>query len=99
MIKTQILLWKTVEGSRRLTVRFRVRIKFPLFDSDLAPTDPLCNTLQTLFGQKKYEETMPDNTLTIDYSQYRKLAIFLKDKTRVYMYFKKLHIHFEDLRQ
>ena len=33
-----------------------------------------------------------------DYSHYTKLFIFLKDKSRVYMYFKKLHIHFEDLR-
>ena len=33
-----------------------------------------------------------------DYSQYGKLAIFLKDKSRVCMYFNKLHIDFEDLR-
>ena len=32
-----------------------------------------------------------------DCSQYGKLAIYLKDKSKVCMYFKKFHIHFEDL--
>ena len=35
---------------------------------------------------------------TIDYSQYGKLAIFLKDKVRACMYLK-FQIHFEDLRE
>ena len=49
MIKTQILLWKTMKGNRRL----RVRVRFLLFYSELAPTDPWCNMLQTLLGWKK----------------------------------------------
>ena len=35
MIKTQILLLKTIEGNRRLSVR--VRVIFLLFYSELAP--------------------------------------------------------------
>ena len=34
MIKTQILLCKTIEGNRRL------RVRFISFYSELAPTDP-----------------------------------------------------------
>ena len=60
MIKTQFLLWKTIEGNRRLKVRVRVRGRFLLFYSELAPTDPSCNMLQTLLGRTKHEETMSD---------------------------------------
>ena len=56
MIKTQILLWKAVEGSGRLRVKFR----FILFYSEFAPADLWCNMLQTLLGWKKYEEAMSD---------------------------------------
>ena len=38
MIKTQILLGKTIEGSRKL--RVWVRVRFLLFYSELARTDP-----------------------------------------------------------
>ena len=39
-----------------------------LFYSELAPTDPSCNMLQTLLGQKKYEEGMSDEQpLTVQY--------------------------------
>ena len=38
MIKTKILLCKTIEGNGK--VRIRVRVKFILFYSGLAPTDP-----------------------------------------------------------
>ena len=55
MIKTQILLWKTI-GNKR----FRVRVRFILSYFKLAPTDPWCNMLQTLLGWKKYQETMSD---------------------------------------
>ena len=58
MIKTHILLWKTIEGNRRL--RVRVRVRFLSFYSELAPTDPWCNMLQTLLGQKLHEEVMSD---------------------------------------
>ena len=39
MIKTQILLQKTIEGNRRLKVWVKVRVRFRLFYSELAPTD------------------------------------------------------------
>ena len=55
MIKTQILLWKTVEGNRRLG------LGLGLLYFILNPTaDPWCNMLQTLLGRKKYEEEMSD---------------------------------------
>ena len=38
----------------------RVRVRFLLFYSELAPTDPSCNMLHTLLGQKKYEEAVSD---------------------------------------
>ena len=61
LIKTQILLWKTTEGNRRLRIRVMVwGAWFLLFHSELAYTDPWCNMLQTLLGQRKYEEAMPD---------------------------------------
>ena len=41
MIKTKILFWKTIEGDGTV----RVRVKFLLFCSELAPTDPWCNML------------------------------------------------------
>ena len=40
MINTQILLFKTIEGNRRLKVKVRVRARFLLLYSELAPTDP-----------------------------------------------------------
>ena len=40
MIKTQILLCKTIEGNRRLRVRDWVRVRFLLFYYELAPADP-----------------------------------------------------------
>ena len=58
MIKTQILLWKTIEGNKRF--RVRVRVRFILSYFKLAPTDPWCNMLQTLLGSKKYQEAMSD---------------------------------------
>ena len=56
MTKIQILLWKTTEGNTRLWVR----VRFLSFYSELAPTDPWCNMLQTLLGRTKYEEAMLD---------------------------------------
>ena len=44
--------------NRRL--RVRVRVTFLLFYSELAPTNPSCNMLQTLLGRKKYDEAMSD---------------------------------------
>ena len=58
MIKTQILLWKTIEGNR--SVRVRVRVRFLLFYSEIAPTDPWCNMFRTLIWRKKYGEAMSD---------------------------------------
>ena len=62
MIKAQILLWKTIEGNRRIRirVRVRVRVRFVLFYSKLAPTDAWCNIIHSLLGRKKYEEAMSD---------------------------------------
>ena len=37
MITAQILFWKTIEGSRRLTAKIRVWVRFTLFYSELAP--------------------------------------------------------------
>ena len=54
MIKTQILLWKTIEDNRRLMVRVRLL----LFYFELAPTYPWCNMFQTLLGWIKYEKVM-----------------------------------------
>ena len=42
MIKTKILLWKTIEDNGTL----RVRVKFPLFYSELTSTDPWSNMLR-----------------------------------------------------
>ena len=40
MKKTQILLLKTIEGNISKRLRFRVRVRFPLYYSELTPTDP-----------------------------------------------------------
>ena len=40
--------------------RLRVRVRFSLFYSELAPTDSWCNMLQILLGLKIYEEEMSD---------------------------------------
>ena len=42
------------------TLRVRVRVRFILFYSELTPSDPRCNMLQTLLERKKYEEEIPD---------------------------------------
>ena len=60
MIKSEIFLWKIIGGNRRLYIRVGVRIRVILFYSELAPTDPWCNTLQTLFERKKHEEAISD---------------------------------------
>ena len=44
MIKTNVIM----KNNRRF--RVSVRIRFILFYSELAPTDPCCNMLQTLLG-------------------------------------------------
>ena len=54
IIKTQILLWKTIERSSRL----RVMVRFLLFYYELAATDPWCN--MSWLGRKKYEEAISD---------------------------------------
>ena len=58
MIKNQ--LKKNNEGNRRLRVGARFGVRFLLFYSELAPTDSLCNMLQTLLGRKKYKKAMSD---------------------------------------
>ena len=40
--------------------RLRVRVRFSLFYSELAPTNWCRNMLQILLGRKKYEEEMSD---------------------------------------
>ena len=37
-----------------------LRVRFLLFYSEIAPTDPWCNMLRTLIWRKKYEEAMSD---------------------------------------
>ena len=49
---------KNNRSNRRL--RVRVRVSFILFYSELTPSDPRCNMLQTLLERKKYEEEIPD---------------------------------------
>ena len=61
MIKTQILLWKTIEGNKSL--RVRVWVRFLLFYSEFALTDQWCNTLQTLLGRKIMRRQCQTNTL------------------------------------
>ena len=61
MIKTQILLWKTIGGNKSL--RIRVWVRFLVFYSELALTDPWCNTLQTLLGRKIMRRQCQTNTL------------------------------------
>ena len=56
MIKTQILLRKTIEDKKRLLAR----VRFLLFCSELTPTDPWCDMLRTLIAREKYEEAMSD---------------------------------------
>ena len=53
MIKTQVLLQKTIEDNSRVWLR----VRFLLFYSELAP---VMYMLQTLLGRKKYEEAMSD---------------------------------------
>ena len=63
MIKTQILSWKTIEGNSNRRVRVRVSVRFPLFYSELTPTDPWCNfnfMLCDFTWREKYEEAMSD---------------------------------------
>ena len=40
-------------------------VKFILFYSELTPTDPWCNMLHTLLGQKNYVEAMPDEQIPV----------------------------------
>ena len=40
MIKTKILICKTIEGNGTLRVRVRVKVKFLLFYSEVVPTYP-----------------------------------------------------------
>ena len=51
-----------MKKNRRLRVRARARatVMFILFYSELVPTDPWCNMLQTLLGREKYGEEMSD---------------------------------------
>ena len=60
-MKTQVLLWKTTEDDGRLRVRVRVGVRLILFYSELNPTDPWCNMLQTLLARKKHEEAYQMN--------------------------------------
>ena len=53
MIKTQILFWKTIEGSRRLRVRVRVWVRFILFYSELAPHWPVMYVTCSLYLDEK----------------------------------------------
>ena len=41
----------------------KVRVRFILFYSELALTDLGCNMLQTLLGQKKYEEMLDEQPI------------------------------------
>ena len=43
--------------------KLRVRVKFIFFYSELVPTDPRCNMLQTLLRLKKYGKVMSDEQL------------------------------------
>ena len=65
-IKIKKNIMKRIEGNTRL--RVRVRVRFISFYSELAPTDPWCNMLQTLLGRKKYEKEMSDEEPLILYS-------------------------------
>ena len=56
-----------MKNNRRLRVRFRVRVRFIFFYSELTPTDPFCNMLQTLLGRKKYEEVISDDQMNVLY--------------------------------
>ena len=52
-----------MKNNRKLKVRVKVRVRIILFYSELAPTDPWCNILQTLLGRKKYEVECQMNNL------------------------------------
>ena len=60
MVKTQILLWKTIEGNSYARLRVRVRVRFLLFDYELTPTDPWCNMHRNFTWTEKYDEAMSD---------------------------------------
>ena len=60
MIKTQILLWKTIEGNSYRRLRIRVRVRFLLFYSKLTPTALWCNMLREFTWMEKDEEAMSD---------------------------------------
>ena len=86
MIKTQILLWKTTEGNRKL--RVRVRVRFLLFYFEFAPTDPRCNMLQT----SDYQTFLPVFTLIYDSSSLfnKAITIHLAGDTELGLASKKL---------
>ena len=60
MIKTQILLWKTIEGNWGLDLGLRLGIAFFYYILNSQFTDPWCNILQTLLGRKRYAKAMSD---------------------------------------
>ena len=49
MTKTQMLLWKTTKTAKKIPDNMSEHF---LFYSELTPTDPWCNMLQTLLGRK-----------------------------------------------
>ena len=79
MIKTQILLYKTIEGNRRLMVR--VRVRFVLYYSEIAPTDPWCNMLRTIFGGKNMRRKCQINTLLKKFSIFANLLMERSDNS------------------
>ena len=58
MVKTKVLLWKTIESNG--TLRVRVRVKFLLFYSELAPLTRDVTWFVTLLSRKIFEEAMSD---------------------------------------
>ena len=60
IIKTQILLWKTIEGNWGLDLGLGWGIAFFYYILNSQSTDPWCNILQTLLKRKKYAKAMSD---------------------------------------
>ena len=56
MIKTQILIWKTIKGSRRLRVGVRLGLFYFILNSPPLTRDVTCSRLY--LDDKKYEEQM-----------------------------------------
>ena len=91
MTKTQMLLWKTTKTAKRIPDNMSEHF---LFYSELTPTDPWCNMLQTLLGRKTYEEGQPCWTCQMNNrSRYLTDVCWRHSATGIMNYFHFIAVH------